>query len=90
MDVQRGGIREHEARKPVVLMFSPWSFDLASGQLSLISVFADDYWGKWVVRHRSYLSFSLIHISASTHIQILQKSIGSSDADQHDNVHIFC
>lgn len=43
MDVQRGGIREHEARKPVVLMFSPWSFDLASRQLSLISVFVDDY-----------------------------------------------
>lgn len=43
IDVQRGGIREHEARKPVVLMFSLWSFDLASRQLSLISVFADDY-----------------------------------------------
>ena len=67
MDVQRGRIREHEARKPVVLMFSPWSFDLASRQLSLISVFVDDYWGKWVVRHRSYLFFSLIHVSASTH-----------------------
>lgn len=67
---QRGGIREHEARKPVVLMFSPWSFDLASRQLSLISMFVDDYWGKWVVRHRSYLSFSL------------QKP--TSDADQHD------
>lgn len=43
MDVQRGGIREHEVRKPVVLMFSLWSFDLASGQLPLISVFVDDY-----------------------------------------------
>lgn len=43
MDVERGGIREHEARKPVVLMFSPWSFDLASRQLPLISVFVDDY-----------------------------------------------
>lgn len=43
MDVQRGGIREHEARKPVVLMLSPWSFDLASGQLPLISVLVDDY-----------------------------------------------
>lgn len=64
IDVQRG---EHEARKPVVLMFSPWSFDLASRQLSLISVFVDDYWGKWVVRHRSYLSLSHSHFFPRTH-----------------------
>lgn len=43
IDVQRGRIRGHEARKPVVLMFSPWSFDLALRQLSLISAFVDDY-----------------------------------------------
>lgn len=84
MDVQRGGIREHEARKPVVLMFSPWSLDLASRQMSLISVFVDDYYGKWVVRHRSYLSFCL-----HTLARPCSKHIGRSDAVQHDRASLI-
>lgn len=54
-------------------MFSPWSFDLASGQLPLISVLVDDYSGKWVVRQRSgrslthILAHSCLHTLTHTH-----------------------
>lgn len=52
----------------VVLMFSPWSFDLASGQLPLISVLVDDYRGKWVVRRRSCLPFTFLPPQTHSHL----------------------
>lgn len=42
IDALKGRIREHEARKPVVLMFPAQSFHLPSRQLSLISAFVND------------------------------------------------